>query len=211
MCFSSMNKIIQSLADEYLAPLLKSNGFKKKGITWNRQRADLIDVIDIEKLRYSDPAVPQIRGAVAICVPKFRAIMFDQSPGTFQIGDGIFHVSFAALRMRDFSGRELEPWLDLTDGVLHSAGEMLRDTIRDHAIPFLESLKSYEDLQEFLQELKGSQTKMPYYQINKSLIDFEAGDIEKCRATLDSLKVWPEIVGKVRTYIELINGRGDIE
>ena len=193
--------MIREIGKLHIGPLLASLGFKHKNLVWNRRRGEFVDIITLQKAKYSTPTEQSITGNVAICVPEFREIVFKETPSFLIEGDGIFYVRFPALAANDFSGRVLDRWWNVTDETEDAVASELMSIIEEKAVPFLDSCKDFDSLEKHLRLLSGGQTKTPYFQLNNALLHWKLGNHSKCDEVLSSIKQWPEKVELVREWI----------
>jgi len=196
-----MSDMIREIGKNHIEPLLKPLGFKRKDVAWNRSRVEFVDVITLQKAKYSTSTEQSITGNIAICVPEFREIIIGNTPAFFIEGDGIFTIRFAALAEDDLSGRALDSWWNVTDENTGAVASELFDIVKQKAIPFLDSCSDFLAIERHLSQLTGWQTKTPYFQLNKALLYWKLGDLSKCDEVLSSVSKWPEQVKMVRERV----------
>lgn len=198
-----MNDMIREIAKNHLHPLLKPLGFKHKNLAWNRRRGEFVDVITLQKAKYSTPREQAVTGNVAVCVPEFLEIMFGKTAAFLIEADGVFTVRFSELAANDLSGRALDRWWNLTDETKDAVAPESSDFVKQKVIPFLNSCTDFAMLERHLNTITGWQAKIPYFQLNKALVYWKLGDRAKCDEVLSSpiARKWPEIVTKVREWI----------
>jgi len=176
-------------------------GFKHKNLAWNRKRGEFVDVITLQKAKYSTPTEQSITGNVAICVPEFREIIFGEVPAFLIEADGVFTIRFAALVANDLSGRVLDRWWNVSDETEAAVGSELGEIVEDKVVPFLNSCTDFAQLERIINSLTGPQAKTPYFQLNKALLYWKLGNQSKCDEVLSSLSKWPEKVEVVRKWV----------
>ncbi|MBI2477427.1 MAG: DUF4304 domain-containing protein [Planctomycetia bacterium] len=198
-----MNDMIREIAKNHLHPLLKPLGFKYKNLAWNRRRGEFVDVITLQKAKYSTPREQAITGNVAVCVPEFREIMFSKPVAFFIEADGVFTVRFSELAANDLSGRALDRWWKLTDETKDAVALELSDIVQLKVIPFLNSCTDFAMLEGRLNTITGRHAKIPYFQLNKALVYWKLGDRAKCDEVLSSpiASKWAEKVTMIREWI----------
>ncbi|MES2924321.1 MAG: DUF4304 domain-containing protein [Verrucomicrobiota bacterium] len=194
--------MISEIAKDRLDPLLKQHGFKRKNLAWNRQRGEFVDVVTLQKAKYSTATEQSITGNIAVCVPEFREIMFGETPAFLIEGDGVFTIRFAALVSNDISGRSLDRWWDLTNETQDAVASELSDIVTQKAVPFLDSCSEFSAIERHISQMKGSQTKTPYFQLNKALVYWKLGNYSKYDEVLSSVSKWTEKVQLIREFVK---------
>jgi hypothetical protein len=177
-------------------------GFKRKNLAWNRRRGEFVDIITLQKAKYSTPTEQSITGNVAICVPEFREIIFGEIPAFLIEADGMFTVRFGALAANDLSGRALDRWWNVSDETADAVASELADIVKEKVVPFLNSYTDFAELERLLNTLTGWQTKTPYFQLNKAMLYWKLGNHSKCDEILSSVNKWPEQVERVREWVK---------
>lgn len=205
-----MKDMIREIGKHHLQPLLKLNGFKCKNLAWNRRRGEFVDVIALQKAKYSTAAEQSITGNVAVCVPEFHEIIFGTTPAFLLEGDGIFNVRFAALAANDLSGHSLDRWWNLTEQTQDIVAAELSDIVTQKALPFLDSCSDFAAIERHLSQMRGWQTKTPYFQLNKALVYWKLGDRSRSDQVLSTVSKWPEKVELVRKAVTKQSGPDDI-
>lgn len=194
--------MIDDIAKNLLNPPLKAQGFKRRGLCWNRKRGDFVDVIVLQKAKFSSPAEEFINGYVAVSVPEFREIIFGTSPSFFIEGDGIFSFRFGELIENEFSGKSLDQWWKLTSEVKSVVEAELYDVVIKKVVPLLDSCSSFNAIQHIVNIKTGGKTKSPYFQINKALLCWKLGEKTKCNEILDAVVQWPEKIELIRNFLK---------
>lgn len=193
--------MIGEIAKDRLDPVLKPHGFKRKNLAWNRQRGEFVDVITLQKAKYSTPTEQSITGNVAVCVPEFRKIMFGETPSVLIEADGVFTIRFAALAANDLSGLSLDRWWDLKNKTQDTVASELSDIVTQNALPFLDLFSDFSAIERHLSQMTGWQTKTPYFQLNHALVYWKLGNRAKCEEILSSINKWGEKVELVRKWV----------
>jgi hypothetical protein len=190
--------MIDDILKDTLAPALKRLAFKRRGLCWNRRRGAFVDVISIQKARFSTQEEEHIKGYVAVCVPEFREIIFGPSPPFFTEADGIFSFRFTELEMNDLSGRVLDTWWKIRKENSKSIACDLQRLIAHKAVPFFDSCSSFIEAERLVCCKEGGLSKTPYFQLNKALLYWKLGEDEKCNEIISSIDKWPEKVELIR-------------
>lgn len=200
-----MNDMILEIARNHLHPLLKPIGFKRKSLAWNRRHDGFVDVIALQKAKYSTPAEQAMTGNVAVCVPEFLGIMFGEPPTFLNEAHGVFSFRFTEFEANDLSGRALDRWWNLTDETKDAVASEVSEIVRQKVVPFLNSCTDFAMLDRHLNAVTGSQAKFPFFQLNKALVYWKLGDRAKCDEVLSSpiASKWSEKVTLIRKWIAM--------
>ena len=190
-------KRIDELAKEYVAPLLKKNGFRKKKLSWNRARGPFVDIIDIKELPGSTQDNERFVLNVGVFIPDFyEAVWGKPYKGFAQEVDAVFRVRLGGLLEGQFSGRVNGSFLNLdTAGDVREVGEELCLAIEKKVLPRIESFSDFKSLDNFVDSMGGWQKDYPLMQIYSALLKQSLGEKNVAIATLDGViagknKVW---------------------
>jgi hypothetical protein len=150
---SESAKRIDAIIRHALAPLLKEIGFKKNARNFHRERADRIDVINVQASRYNDASSAKFTANVGVYYPAI-AEMSDALPvsGTPKECDCTVHARIGALRedRRDFWWT-VEPSSD--DAAIAND---LAQNVRDYCLPWLERMGSLDAVKDAMASKNGS-------------------------------------------------------
>ncbi len=92
-----MNRI-DRLAKEYIAPVLKTNGFRKKKLSWNRSRDLFVDIVEIQELPGSTQDNERFVLNIGVFVPEYYEALW-QKPykGFAQEVDAVYRIRLGDL------------------------------------------------------------------------------------------------------------------
>lgn len=133
------------LVKDYIAPVLKKHGFKKRRHSWNRHKGELVDIINIRHTQGSMPNEERIYFNVSIAIPKFIKIIWNKESTFIDEVNGI--IRFRLHRILEKDGFELLRYDGINvDEKLMDNIDKLVEVIENKLIPFLDRNKTYEDL-----------------------------------------------------------------
>jgi len=137
------SKLIDELIKDYLAPVLKNNGFRKSGLNFWRDNVNVIDVLNIQKSQWNDAW-----------------------EASFYINLGVYWKAFHRDQCAEFKSkfpreydctvfsRVLEPtaktWGLRPDSDLSQVGTILTETVQQIALPWLQEMRSEVNVLRYL-------------------------------------------------------------
>jgi hypothetical protein len=199
-----MNRL-DRLAKEYLTPVLKINGFKKKKLSWNRVRGLFVDIVDIQELPGSTEDNERFVLNVGVFVPDFYETVWGEPyKGFAKEVDAVYRVRLGDLLNEEFTKRVNGAWLNLdTDSDIIEVGKELVSAIEKRVLPCLDSLSDYESLHGLVDSLGGWQQDYPLMQIYSALLKRSLGDKDSAATILDGLisgknKAWATHAQRIR-------------
>jgi hypothetical protein len=202
-----MNRI-DKLAKEYVAPLLKKDGFKKKKLSWNRARGSFVDIIDIQELPGSTEDNERFVLNVGVFIPDYYETVWGQPyKGFAQEADAIFRTRLGDLLKEEFSEKINTPFIALdSDLDVLAVGEELSLAIGKKVLPCFDSFKNYRSLHDFIDSVDGWQKDYPLMQIYFALLKKSLGEKEPAIAILDGViagknKAWAVHAQRIKTAI----------
>lgn len=188
---------INIIAQEYLHPILKPLGFKRKGLVWNRVRNEFVDVIKLQSSKYSNALDKIITGNVALAIPEFSKIIFNREPSFFIDADGIFNIRFG----RFYTENAFDKWWTVNENNLSEVGKEFCVLVADKAIPFLDSFNDFKKISQNL-NLQGWSLKIPYYHMCKALVFWKLGDNRQFSEELSLIyPVWKDKVEEIENKL----------
>ena len=114
---------------------------------------------------------------------------------------GSFSVRFAEIKENNFSGQVLDRWWNVSNETEETVALELSGIVSESVLPFLNLHNNYNKLEKIMDNLKGWQTKTPYFQINKALLYWKLGNQTACAEVLSSISKWPDQVERVRKWV----------
>lgn len=189
-----------------LQPLLKLHGFKKKGLKWNRERGDFVDVITFQEAKHSTAESPVFTINMGVFVASFFEAIWNKQLMTFASeADCIIRLRLGDLMQNRLYGNAFDQWWTLSGDLdnVESIKKEIHLAISEKAIPFLDSFRDYSFIINHLQKMSGWQTKTPLLVIYYALAEWKVGlplyALE--RLNLVKEKSWAFKISKIRELI----------
>ncbi|WHI49784.1 DUF4304 domain-containing protein [Microbulbifer sp. MLAF003] len=202
-----MNRI-ENLAKGYLTPSLKKSGFKKKKLSWNRNRGSFIDVIEIQESKGSVHGCERFTINIGVFIPSFYELVWNEPyKGFVKEVDCVVRFRLGALLQEDFTGKALDTWWDLeADEDVDKTGVELKSDLEGKVLPFLDSMSDLNHLHDFIDDMAGWQQQYPLMQIYFALIKNSLGDKECSVNILNDLisgknQAWADRAKKVASAL----------
>ena len=193
--------MIQRLTKEYIQPVLKPLGFKTKALFFNRSRGEFVDVITLQRAEYSTASDQKITANLGVCVPEFVNIMFDKPRSFWTEAESVVRFRLSAVLVEDYTGLVCDRWWDLNTENLEAVGAEFRELIVERALPILESFADFRAVENHLQQKRGWIAKDAFTLLNRALVNWKIGDLDKCEEILSAIKGWEEKTEIVRQWI----------
>ena len=198
---------LRDIVGSRVAPLLKSAGFKKAGYSWNRNRGDFVDVINLQVGKGSEKAREYFTLNAGVCVREWVGMIWKKSPAK------VVHETECTVRGRI---SEIEAglrqdardkwWTIESDADAVAVGDDLMSAISDSVLPFLKRISSISDVHSLLSNLSGWQTSYPPNQIFLAIAKAKLGDREGADEILRSVieahpDTWAENALRVQNLV----------
>ena len=194
-----MNDHLKLLVSDYIAPLLKKEGFTKHGLVWNRKRDSGVAVFDVQVSEWDTNSFTFNLG---VAVFEVWNIIWD-TPATKIIKEA---DCFPRFRIGYFLAGGKRLWNDIwysLEGVedLPTFGQNIQEVIRTHCIPFLRKCKYPDEIFRMydIPEMWTYPAERVSYAISRYLV----GDIDRGLGILNDmakdkkLSYWYEVIEKV--------------
>jgi hypothetical protein len=180
--------MLDSVIKILIQPVLKSNGFKKKGLQWNRIRGEFIDVVTVQEADYSTPQAEVFTVNLGVFVPSFFEAVWRRSPCVFVTeADCVVRARLGDLIQEKPYGDACDEWWTLTDDDVQT-GELVINALIEKGLPFLSSFDSFAAVANHLREVKGWQSKNTLMIIYRALAEWKTGDTSAAIELLESVK-----------------------
>jgi len=183
-------KNINLIEKDFLKPLLKNNGFRKKKALWNRERGNIVDIIQIDQLRGSLEENERFLINVSLATPKILQTIWDEDLNDFQDdADALLRLRLNDFYDSSFSEEINRGFIDLrSDNLLNIGGEVVK-VIERKVLPYFDDIIDYEALMSCFDEADNSRHKnYPLAQINYALLKHRLGYNNEANVILESLK-----------------------
>ena len=193
--------ITRSVADNFLADFLKEHGFSRRGFVWNRRRGEFVDVVVLQKAKFSSPALETVTVDFAIAVPEFRRLIFGSCPKILIEADGVLTCRMTELLQDVPHDKVRDVWWKLdSENREVIAAEILR-AVMAHLSPFFDRHQTFSDLRRAQEVVRGGSAKLPYFLLNRALVCWKLGDMACAEECLTKAAAWPEQAARVRAQI----------
>lgn len=196
------SRLVDSVIKSSISPVFRTEGFAKKGRTWNRRQDDLIQAVDVQEAPYGDARDTSFTLNLGICAPMAYSLCWGRPPPVFmKETDCQLRKRVGELLSLSTKGA-IDHWWDLGVGIdAEAIGEEVATVIRGRVLPYLNSVNSLEALRAEL----GHQTSFRRYEawtfIYSAIITAMLGDINGARQELSRVRSahagWAERVDAV--------------
>ena len=199
-------KRVDNLAKVYIAPLLKKSGFKKRNLSWNRNRGKFIDVISVQKSRSNMPDNERFVIGAGVFVPEYEKIVWNRAL------KGFANEASCVIRLRlndfaDPSGRAFNSlWSLYVDEDIEKAGVEVQSAIEDGLLPFLDSVDDFTKLHEVLDSMSGWHKDYSLTQIYFALLKNSLDEKETSMAMLKDLIAKDEWTDHAKRALRHVKG-----
>jgi len=198
--------ILDEIVKLSIHPFLKSIGFKKKGLEWNRDRGDFVDVITIQASKYNTLERQTFTVNLGVFVKSFYEAVWQQSNSGFAMeADCAVRVRLGDLIQGKPYGDALDQWWEIeSSSPDRLIGSEIENALRELGIPFLERFENYEFTANHLQKVEGWQAKNPLNKLYLALAEWKSGTPSIALETLGSIKgkAWEAKADVIHRLIE---------
>jgi len=137
--------MLKQLSFKYVAPLLKSVGFRKHGLIWNRRIDHITHVIHIEETRWSDDDESDFGISVGVAVDEVHRIVWGKDlPSIVRESDCLPRFPYGYLPGVE-DGRNIG-WKIHSQSDIEQVGPSLMQAIQQKCLPLLDRCRSVHDV-----------------------------------------------------------------
>jgi hypothetical protein len=180
---------VESLATQVVGPILREARFKKKGLTWNRKREDLVDVVNIQRDKGGLPESFTVN--VGVFIPDFYEIVWGVRK-TSSVGEAAcpVRIRIGPLMQGDLSQRVgTDVWWDLdSDAALEKVGLEISHLLSAKVLPFLDSFQTIRDVHAFMDNARGGLSGAWDFRLYLAIAKYRVGDAEGAKAILEECR-----------------------
>jgi len=200
-------KRIESMVTEFIAPLLKKNGFKKKKQIWNRERNNFIDVIEIEELHGSTNDNERFVINIGIFVPSFFKTVWENEYRDFaQDVDALLRLRLEDFCSDFFSEKLNKSWIDLNTDDISNIGTELAKLFEREILPYLDRINDYKALEKYFNSSNSRHKEYLLSRILYALLKYQVGCLDEAKNILESLttgrnKAWSDKAKEILSRI----------
>jgi len=196
---------LNDIVGKSIQPLLKSVGFKKKGLQWNRDRGEFVDVLTVQEAKYSTLEKQVSTVNLGIAIPEFREIIWPNIKASPTEADCVVRVRLCDLIQGKPFGDANDQWWKIEDAAQSAEliGREIEDALKGIGIPFYERFDSFSAIVDHLRRVRGWQEKNPLILIYRSLAEWRMGISNDALQTLTLIKgtAWEAKAASVRNII----------
>ncbi len=191
-------KMLKELSSQYIAPALKSVGFAKHGLIWNRRIDGLVHVIHVEETRWSDDNESDFGVSTGVAVAEVHRIVWGKElPRVVRESDCLPRFPYGYLPGVD-AGRNVG-WKLHSQEDIERVGLDVRGAIKEKCLPVLNRCRSVQDVQMLANGLE--QWKQPAERLKFAVLNCMVGQDEAWKAILDEMESDPKLAAwKARIY-----------
>lgn len=165
-----------------LHSVLKAAGFKRRSSTWNRVRGNFVDVVNLQRSRWSASVILN----VSVVIPWICNMKWGEEDRAFFTEElGLAQVRFGDLRAQG------EGWLDMEDGEISSK---LIAVLNERVFPYFDSLPDYASLAKHITEqisktIPKWAAHYPFHGINSelALLAYLQGEQDRARVMFETI------------------------
>jgi Domain of unknown function (DUF4304) len=192
-----MAELIDQLVVNELHPLLRPEGFARRGSTWNRRSGELIHVINIQSSQWTTRGNENCTVNLGVFWEKAYTVVWHKAPTRFVREYDCIHRKRIGQLLED----KLDRWW-----VLHSpddvkeVGEILTHLLKSKGLPWLDGFASLRNLHDGIAAEEFGRN------IPLAIVKAELGDRQGATALLDEGKgqLWQEHAESVREALGLV-------
>ncbi len=208
------NDEIDRLVRVFVDAPLRAAGFTRRARVWNRQRASVTDVIEVQASRWNEPGNRSFAVNLGVFAPSVhRSCWQKEPPDVVRAEDCVVRRRLHAGSDEAGAGRDGEQWW-----VIHEAADVERvggevsGQLVAQALPFFDQAASLEDVVSLLETCTGPDARTPLARIYLAIVKAELGDSLAARRILSDLATtgpaaWRDRVAAVDDEIARIAAR----
>lgn len=203
-----MKNMISAVTSDHLAPVLKSQGFKKRGNQWNRVRGDFVDVVTLQEASFSSENETVFTLNIGVSIPEFvEAVWPNSITGFLTEAECAVRVRLGDLLQGKIYGDSIDQWWSINSkDSVESVGNDVAAALDEYAIPFLEVFNDYDSIADHLRKSSGWTANSPFHLICGALAEAKCNRRAEALARLEQIKgkAWKD---KIPVLQQLISGQ----
>jgi len=177
--------LLKELIRLYISPLLKREGFKKRGNTWNKEVNGVIHVVDIQSAR------PRVDGSesftinIGVFVKELWQIFWATDLPKFVKEVNCYPRFRLGYLLSGFDTKSRDKWWDIeSKDQIESVGSQLEMVFKEQYLPFLDKISSMSDVLDISNSTKPS---MPMEKLSHAILLNMVGDKAESDRLIDGL------------------------
>lgn len=196
--------MFKDLVKNYVSPLLKQQGFKKKDLCWNRKVDGLTQVINLQLSRYSNSGDIIFTMNIGVFDPKVWNKCWSKEPPVFINEQECFPCIRIGQLLNNMYKETTDHWWTINDEADEKyLGKEIIDLINNKCLKFLDSMLSKHNIVDFYSSAQI--VLMPIEKIYLAIIKNSLGDICSSNDLLSEVsiisKAWSDRVKQVRSRL----------
>lgn len=196
--------MLKGIVKEYVAPLLKRHGFKKKDMIWNKHLHGVIQVADFQLSRFNDDDKESFTINLGVFDPVVWERCWGKSSPKFVKADDCFPRLRIGQLLGDTPTESVDHWWSLNSETDEEVlGKKITELLERKCLPFLGQMSDYRRIIEFYNA--NTLHLMPIEKIYLAIIQNVIGNISSSNALLndvtDNSKAWANRVNIVRSNL----------
>jgi hypothetical protein len=182
---SESGRIIDEVIRRYLHPLLKEHSFVRKARTWNRTRAEFIDVVNVQASQWNTGEAGVFTVNLGVFSPEIHQIISGKQSPTFVKEYQCVVRTRLGKEDNQVTGLMLDQWWKFDSKTdLEQLGREIADLLVTHGFPFVERLNSLEALDAFLTQYSNTKQSTPLDYISLAIVKAQLGNTAYAREIL---------------------------
>lgn len=138
--------MLKELIQLYIAPFLKRLGFRKKGMTWNREVNGIVHVIDIQSRRQRVDGSESFTINIGIFVNELWLLFWNKDVPLFVKEENCYPRFRLGYLLSNFDPKRDKWWDIRSKEEIEKTGKELETLFTDKCLPFFDQIKSISDV-----------------------------------------------------------------
>jgi len=201
-----MTDVTKLLGSEYLAPVLKKLGFKKKGHVWNRSISYGSHVIDLQSSRQRVDGSTDVTVNVGVFVGLVWKNCWDKPLPPFVKEEHCYPRFRLGHLLADFDPKQRDRWWKISDSdVVGAVGSELSAYLLNECEQYFSGLKAVKDVCSLVES--SISDLLPLERIQRAILYYHCGMEEEAKGLLQAVacdEYWHQKVGDVRTRLGVV-------
>lgn len=169
----------------HISPMLKSEGFRKKGTTWNRHNGKMVDVIDLQKGRIKKDGSVDFTINIGLWIEDVWKPCWDKPTLEFVKEEDCFPRFRIGFLLDNYKTKFIDKWWVLTEKDMPSSEEEIRSAINQKVFPFFKKYNKMSDVLSFVES--NIPIRLPLEHIYLAILWYISGQREDSMQMLNEL------------------------
>lgn len=197
--------MLNLLVRQYIAVILKRAGFRKKGLTWNRDIGCFVHVIDIQPNRIQQNGLGNFTVNIGVFSEELWNIFMAQAVPNFIKEENCYPRFRLGVLLNGFNGKKRDQWWTLrSEKDVDIIGKEFECILCETCLPFFDGIKSISD---FLHVSGLLNRQMPVEKLYHAILLHLCGDAKSSNEIIADLVTDPywrhkavEIAARLKSY-----------